>query len=126
KQSRVVVQIFDYYDTDYSLLARAPGPVFLYTRHSIEQLPSAKPFIEALSRYADKIVGVVHFEPVYEVHGDNLIGRLRRAYADSVDYNRDLLELLSSRSDIAVHNVEPNMFGINPLNPTTYIHWSFR
>lgn len=120
------VELFDYYDSAYRLLERCEGPVFVYTCHSIEQLPSAAPFLAALSRYADKIAGVLHLEPVYEVHGDHLLGRLRKAHADSVDYNRDLLTLLQSRSDIVVHSVEPNVYGINPLNPTTVIHWSFQ
>ena len=123
---QVRVEVFDYYEPTYDLLAAAEGPVLVYTCHSIEQLPSAKSFVDGLSRHAEKIAGVVQLEPVYEVHDDTLIGCLRRAYADSVDYNRDLLGLLQNRSDIVVHAVEPNVFGINPLNPTTYIHWSFR
>ena len=120
------VEVFDYYAAQYDLLERAEGPAFLFTCHSIEQLPSARCFIDGLAQHAGKIAGVMHFEPVYEVHGDTLLGRLRRAYADAVDYNRDLLSLLKQRDDVIVHSVEPNIFGINPLNPTSCIYWSFR
>jgi hypothetical protein len=120
------VELFDYYEETYRLIEKAAGPVFVYTCHSIEQLPSAAPFLQALARYAGKVAGVLHLEPVYEVHGNSLLGRLRRAHADSVDYNRDLLTLLRERQDVVVHSIEPNVYGINPLNPTTVIHWSFR
>jgi hypothetical protein len=120
------VELFDYYSPGYELLERTEGPVAVFTCHSIEQLPTAAPFLDALARHAHKIAGVVHFEPVYEVHSANLLGRLRRAHAEALDYNRDLLTLLHGRSDITVHRVEPNFFGINPLNPTTFIHWTFR
>ena len=120
------VEAFDYYSAKYDLLDRIEGPVTVFTCHSIEQLPTAAPFLDALKRHARKIAGVVHFEPIFEVHGPNLLGRLRRAHAESLDYNRDLLTLLNSRADIAVQSVEPNVLGLNPLNPTTFIHWTFR
>jgi SAM-dependent methyltransferase len=120
------VELFDYYDEAYRLLEQCDGPVFVFTCHSIEQLPSAAQFLKALSRYAHKVTGVVHFEPVYELYGESLLGRLRRAHADSVNYNRDLLTLLTNSQNIVVQSVEPNVYGINPLNPTSIIHWTFR
>jgi SAM-dependent methyltransferase len=120
------VEEFDYYSNDYGLLAKAEGPVTVFTCHSIEQLPTAVPFLDALASHKKKIAGVVHLEPIFEVHGESLLGRLRRAHAEALDYNRDLLSLLKGRADIVVHRVEPNVLGLNPLNPTSVIHWSFR
>ena len=94
-----------------------------------EQPPSRKAkrrLADTLARYAPKIAGVLHFEPVFEIHEDSRIGQLRRAYAEAVDYNRDLLGLLRERPEIEVRSVEPNIMGTNPLNPTTIIHWTFR
>ena len=117
---------FDYCSDAYSPLDEATPPVLLFTCHSIEQLPRAGHVLDTLARYAPKIAGVLHFEPVFEIHEDSRIGQLRRAYAEAVDYNRDLLGLLRERPEIEVRSVEPNIMGTNPLNPTTIIHWTFR
>lgn len=117
---------FDYYAEDYSLLDQVEGPILVFTYHSIEQIPAAAGILKALARKAASIARVLHFEPIYESHGESLLGRLRRAYADSVDYNRDLLGLLKANPAVKIARIEPNLYGINPLNPTTIIEWAFR
>jgi SAM-dependent methyltransferase len=122
----VSVVEFDYYADDYTLLRDVEGPVLVFTCHSVEQLPKAGHMLDVLARHAGHIARVVHFEPVYESHGETLIGRLRRAYADSVDYNRDLLGLLRAHPHVRLEAIDANPFGINPLNPTTVVEWTFR
>jgi hypothetical protein len=120
------VEHFDYYDPAYELFHRAGDrPTVVFTAHSIEQIPSAAPFLIGLSRHRARIRDVFHFEPVYELHGEGLLGLLRRRYAEVNDYNRDLLSGLRARADIRVVQTRADVLGINPLNPTSVIQWRF-
>lgn len=125
--SGIRVSEFNFYDgLTYSLLEQATPPFVIFTSHAVEQLHSwSTPFFNALAQHRDQILAVFHFEPVYEVQDETVLGLLRRGYIESNDYNRDLLSELQGRSDIHITDVESNVFGINPLNPTTVIKWRF-
>ncbi len=68
-----------------------------------------------------------HFEPCQEEQEPaNLLAALRQSYLQTNDYNRNLLSLLRSfeaerKIKILVH--QPNIFGLNPLNPTSLVVW---
>ncbi|MBI4442273.1 MAG: hypothetical protein HY649_02730 [Acidobacteria bacterium] len=117
---------FNFYDHDtYCLLDRAESPVLVFTCHAMEQLPSARSVLDSLFAYRDKIGAVLHFEPLYESHGANLLGLMRRRYTEINDYNRDLLDVLRQRSYVRIVKIEENILGLNPLNPTSILHWEF-
>ncbi|MDD5751488.1 MAG: hypothetical protein PHS73_03130, partial [Candidatus Peribacteraceae bacterium] len=121
------VETFNFYDASYPILDRLEKGrrVLVFTRHAIEQLPSAANMCVVLPQYADRVTEVVHLEPVYEAQeGGSLMALLRKRYTEMNDYNRDLLSLLQSNASVTVQEVQENIFGLNPLNPTTLIRWS--
>jgi hypothetical protein len=110
--SRLRVEHFDYYDTADDLFRHTGDrPTVVFTSHSIEQLPSAAPFLVGLTAHRAAIRDVFHFEPVYELHGDGLLGLLRRRYTEVNDYNRDLLTTLCACSDIRVVQTQGAVLG---------------
>ncbi len=125
KTPNIQVEEFNYYDTSYAILERIPATsrVVVFTRHSIEQLPTAKQVIESLSKYFDRIVAVVHLDVVQENYADTLLGLMRKRYVVINDYNRDILSLLKARRDVEILRNEPDAFGINPFNPTNILVW---
>lgn len=117
---------FDFYDSHtYGFLADATPPVLVFTSHAIEQLPFSRLVFESLEKYQGIVKFVVHFEPVQELHGSSLLGLCRKRYAEINDYNRDILSELMSRSSIRINSVQPNVFGLNPLNSTSIICWEY-
>jgi SAM-dependent methyltransferase len=98
----------------------------LLTVHSVEQLPSAQCFIDGLSQHRESIEMVVQFEPFYLKSRQSLIGMFRNSYININDYNKDLLEILTDRSDIEIIEYQPDIFGMNPLNSTNLIAWKFK
>lgn len=117
---------FDFYDANtYHFLETAPAPVLVMTSHAIEQLPSAKIVLDTLTQYRDRIHHVIHFEPVYRPNDDTILGAFRRQYVETMDYNRDLLFELQQRPEIQLIRDEPNVIGLNPLNPSSIIEWKF-
>lgn len=122
----VEVEYFNFYDSKtYQMLAKANQPVVVFTSHAIEQLPNASTVFETLSVYRDKIQAVFHFEPVYELYDQTILGMLRRCYTKANDYNINLLSELQKRAYIKICDLETNVLGSNPLNPTSVIHWKF-
>ena len=69
--------------------------------------------------------GVINFEPVCKLHDRTLLDLMRQRYCIVNDYNRDLLELLHSVDAVRVVEVHKAVLGLNPLNPTSVIHWEF-
>lgn len=117
---------FNFYDQkSYDFLRAAEEPIGLITRHAIEQLPSATAFLDSLWPYRSSISCVVHFEPIYNPEDDTELGRLRRRYVETQDYNRDLLVEINQRADVRLICHEPDVIGLNPLNPTTVLQWQF-
>jgi len=124
---RFLLRSFDYYDPDSydRLLANAPPPVVVFTVHSVEQLPTASSVFANLRRFKDRISTVVHVEPVVELNGEGLLDLFRRRYAEVNDYNRDLLHLIQLQRDLRFEILGTNVIGVNPLNPTSIIRWSY-
>ena len=124
----LTVEHFNYYDASYPLLERCrpDAKILLFTRHSIEQLPAAKPFFDTLTKYFPRIVAVVHIEVALENYGDSLIDLLRRRYMAVNDYNRDIVSTLQHRPDIGMVMNEHDVYGLNPLNPSAVIAWKPR
>ncbi len=117
---------FNYYDpASYRILTEAQQPVVVFTSHSLEQIPSAQPVIDALRSHRGIIDKVVHFEPAHQLYDDSLLGMMRSRYTQVNDYNADLLDQLKSRNDIRIEDVKANVLGQNVLNPTSVITWSF-
>ena len=118
---------FNYYDpASYQILAEAHEPVVLFTSHSLEQIPSAQPVIEALVNHRDVIHKVIHFEPAHELFDESLLGQMRARYTQLNNYNADLVGQLRSRPEIVIEDIKPHVLGLNVLNPTSVIAWSFR
>jgi len=118
---------FNFYDLDsYSFLEWLPEPIAVFTCHALEQLPTAAPFLEHLSCYRARIKAVVNFEPVTELYPKNLLGLLRARYTEINDYNRDLVSVLRSSSQVEIDRSEYDVIGVNPLNPSSVLAWHFR
>lgn len=121
------VSHFNFYDDQsYELLERVNPPIVVLTSHAIEQLQSSSPVLDALLRYRERIQTVFHFEPVYQLHDETLLGLMRRRYTELNDYNRDLLHELQRRSYIRPVTTRADVIGLNPLNPTSVIQWEFK
>lgn len=117
------VEQFNFYESPYTLLEKLEGPIVVFTSHALEQLPRAAGVVDALASSA-KVVDVFHFEPVYELQADQeLMAMMRRRYIEANDYNRDLLTAVRAHPQAELLSVEENIFGLNPLNPTSVIHW---
>lgn len=118
------VQRFNYYEAkDYDFIRNGS---LIFTSHSIEQLPSAKCFLDNITKYKDDITVVVHFEPTFLATRSSLVGLLRNRYLELNDYNRDLINLLEKRQDIEILEFTPDAIGMNPLNPACLIVWKFK
>ncbi len=112
----------------YSPLESVAGRsrVVVFTAYSVEDVPSAAHVISVLAKYRDSILRVFHFEPTPELHGDSLLGLLRRRYSQVNGYNQNLVSDLRARTDVELLRVEANVFGLNPLNPFSVLEWRFR
>lgn len=122
---RIRVQEFDFYAPTYTQVSEAVaqgGKVVVFTSHAIEQLPSARHMVEVLAAIP-RLSGVVHLEPLLELHGDTLLGLLRRAYADANDYNRDLYSSVRENPGIELLPVKHDVLGLNCFNPTSVVRW---
>lgn len=125
-RSDIRVEKFNFYDERYPVLSEIDAPVTVFTSQAIEQLPSAVPFVDALTRDRDKIAAVVHLEPAYGLHDDSLMGLLRRRYLEINDYNRDLLSELERRPGIDILDVKKDVMGFNAYNSLSLITWKFK
>ncbi len=115
---------FNYYDErDYDFIR---NDTTIFTTHSIEQIPDATKIIDALVKQKDKINYVVHLEPFIVKGRTSLIGLLRNKYIEMNDYNRNLIELLNSREEIEILELEIDIFGLVPLNSTNFVAWQFK
>lgn len=117
------VSPFDYYQrADYEMIEQGTS---VLTVHSIEQIPDARVIIENLSCVRSKIKRVIHFEPLANPERTSFFGLIRNRYKEMNDYNRNLLEVLSERSDVRILRQDFDVFGLNPLNPTSILVWEF-
>jgi len=123
---QIRVTRFNFYDpATYEFIEAVKEPMVVFTCHALEQTPSAAAFIDALAAGRRHIRHVFHFEPVVELHDDSLLGLMRRGYAKANDYNMDLLSALRARPWVRILQTRADVFGANPLNPTSVIHWQF-
>jgi hypothetical protein len=121
----ISISYFNWYDKEWKILENLPEKALIFTRHSIEQLPSVKSVIPTFRKYQNKIIEVVHLEPVYELTDPGTtLGLMRQAYTHMNDYNIDLLTTLRSLK-VQILKTEAEVFGGNPLNPTSIIQWQF-
>lgn len=116
---------FNYYDDTWAILENLEEKALLFTRHAIEQLPQVKSIMPTFAKYKDKIAGVVHLEPVYElIDKHSTLGLMRQVYTLMNDYNTDLLTTLNGMR-VQIQRVDVDLFGVNPLNPTSLVQWEF-
>ncbi|MGA8029469.1 MAG: hypothetical protein WB992_20190 [Bryobacteraceae bacterium] len=120
----LAIERLDYHcPQDYSLIRR--GSTVL-TVHSIEQMPSAQPFIDNLSRVRSQVREVIHFEPTFLPERRSFMGMIRNRYNQLIDHNHDLVKLLRDRSDVEILHFEADVFGLHPLNSSNLLVWRFR
>ncbi len=124
-QQDILVQTFNWYDTTWPILDTIRGKAVVFTLHSIEQLPKCKDVIQTFWKYQKRISQVVHLEPIYELeNGMSTLSLMRQAYTIINDYNTDLLGTLKQTKAV-ITRIEHDIVGVNPLNPTSAIHWVF-
>lgn len=125
QKSGVTLQHFNFYDRKWDIFDKVEGKALVFTRHAIEQIPKSERVLSTLERYEDKIATVVHLEPVAGLNPENtLLGQLRQSYAMLNDYNTDLLSMIQHMG-VSILKCEYDVFGENPLNPTSVIVWRF-
>ncbi len=124
---------YDYHAPDYGDLPRGSEHTVLVTVHSIEQIPELKR--EVFTALLDQLPNVtgVHLEPVgWQLPPGPLAGRApcsSPAYAEAHDYNRNfwsLLTALEAEGLIEIDDVQADIIGLNPKNPSTLIRWHAR
>jgi hypothetical protein len=120
----ITVERFNFYDSEYELLrGYERGTVLVFTSHAIEQLPSARHVVERIKTYPC-VREVIHFEPAFEMQDSTtMLGLMRQKYARINDYNRDLMSSLRY-AGVRITRSDVNVFGMNPLNPTSIIGWT--
>ena len=123
----VELQEFDFCQGDhYRFLTELQGPVLVFTCHAIEQLQSFAVVAQNLAQARDQIQSVLHVEPQHDRHACGLLGLMRHRYSELNDYNVDMMQVLSEDPAIEIISREMDVYGLNPLNPTSVIHWRFR
>jgi len=121
----IIFTTFNFYDEDWPFFDDFDGKALVFTNHAIEQMPSAKSVMEAFLKYRQKIAGVIHLEPAFEFNdADSKLGLMRRGYTLMNDYNRDLFTVIRE-AGAKILKTEKDVFGHNPLNPTSIIAWQF-
>lgn len=124
KCKMITVKYFNFYDPrTYDIILSMQPPILLFTHFALEQLPSAKCFVETISNYRDRIKSVIHFEPVVELYGDSILGLLQRKYTEINDYNRDLYACLQKTAGIEIIEIGEKFGGM--YHPTVPICWQF-
>jgi len=118
------IHAFDFHDPASYAFIR-PGSAVL-TCHALEQIPDARGVIAALERQRAHILRVIHVEPLYRATRHNLLGLLRNRYTELNDYNRNLLACVEDHPEIEILALETDVFGNNPLNPSSVLVWQFR
>lgn len=107
---------FDFYEHCYTII---PEASLVYTVHAIEQMPDPEPFFERMVAVKDRTSLVAHFEP----SGGHWFELQRDQYAITHDYTRGLYKPSETRR--CLHH-QPDVIGINPLNPTGLHIWEWK
>ena len=126
RRPNITVRPFNFYDArSYRLLEAATPPVLVVTIQAIEQVPHVDVVLDGLRPFRHMIRMVAHLEPVSEFYDRSLLGMMRCRYTELNDYNRNLWSQLSRRGVARVLKVQPEIIGVNPLNPISVIWWEF-
>ncbi|MFP4053772.1 MAG: hypothetical protein ACLFV7_07910 [Phycisphaerae bacterium] len=120
------IRPFDFLQTPYTLLEELPAPVLVFTSYGVESLSESSVFYNALAASPGRIHSVVMLEPAHQLHQNTTLGLMRRRYEQINDYNLEMVGTLQARSDVEILRLEPHVLGINPLHPTSIMHWRFR
>jgi len=121
----ITVSPFNFYDKAWSVFDTLEERAVIFTHHAIEQLPSAASVMPTFTSYKEKIACVIHLEPVFEFNDANTtLDLMRQSYTLTNDYNKDLFTCLKGMG-ANVLTVEKDIFGSNPLNPTSLVVWQF-
>lgn len=119
----ITVSTFNFYDESWSNFDDVNEKALVFTRHAMECLPSAKRVMPTLIKYRRKISCVIHLEPVFEFNDPSTtLGLMRKSYTLLNDYNKDLFTCLKQMG-VKILKMENDLFGLNPLNPTSLIVW---
>lgn len=123
----IAVREFNFYALEsYRFLSNLKPPILIFTSHAVEQIPRVAPLLDNLMLYRDLIGSVFHFEPLHGKPGKDLLQLLRHRYTETNDYNRDLLPELEARRNVEIVSIREKVYGMNPLNPSSVLHWKFR
>jgi len=120
---------FNFYDREWDVFCLASDKkILVFTYHSIMQLPRAASVFRGLRKYKEHISDVIHLEPIYEMYEEaDTLGLFRKKYTLLNDYNSDLLSVLKkAKSEVEIIDTKYDALGINPLLPTSIIHWRFK
>jgi hypothetical protein len=119
------IRRFDFYQSDFTWVDESPAPLVVFTCHALEQIPQCTGVVRRMAEaFRGKLIRVFHFEPVLGLHDDSLLGQMRQRYICVNDYNTDLWAALQSVPSVRVRQVRADLFGINPLNPTSVLEWT--
>ena len=123
--SNVSVQPFNWYDDSWPIFETFEGKALVLTIQSVEQLPRVASVLPKLRKYKEKIMAVVHLEPVYELADkESTLGLMRRAYILMNDYNTDLISTIKAMG-VQILKIQYDLIGGNPMNPLSLVYWRF-
>lgn len=89
----------------------------VFTAHAIEQIPELPRSLLSFVATLATEVTVLHFEPIGWQINDG-----PSTYAEHHDYNRNLWDLLGDPA-VEILDVQVDVIGVNPANPTTRVLW---
>ena len=126
-------RVFDLRNPDLSAWKSPSGHATVLTVYGIEQAPriGRELFSEILDLAPS--IDVVHFEPVgWQIRGDaegrSQLGSSKN-YAELNDTNMDLWEqikLFERKGYVDIVSTMPDVYGLNPYNSASLIHWRKR
>ncbi len=130
RQSSVVFEVFDMTGS-YEMLRKFQAPLVVFTKHAVEQLPTAKPFIDGIMSIRDIVETVINLEPM---HGPDIfieghksdpeskrLAKVRREYAKGHNLNTDLLALVKANG--SVQHIGPLLLGFSLNSMTSVVRW---
>jgi hypothetical protein len=102
-----------------------PTGAIIYTSATLCMLPEIPyRFLERMCELSPR--EVIHFEPIVEHFEDDELGRLRRDYIDTHDYNTNLRTILAAGETAGLLTIveeEATVVGENCLLPLSVIVW---
>lgn len=124
----ISISRFNWYDDEWPIMGELDnigGKALIFTKHTIEQFTYSKDVLTKITKYKNRIAGVMHLEPVYELAmGNTLLDMMRRQYTRIRGYNKDIISVLKSM-DVKILDTQYDIIGGNALNPTSLVYWQF-